>query len=184
MDNKTEKNNTNKNKTLFNAANIDLASIFSQLHVKALEKALEKVKDVTILNSIIEDKDKFAGAGEHILLAANTNGKIDKEQCRAALEEYVSWFSGPDIGKTITIDTIVPMTQPMSDDEIEQNKQQDADIEKVNDKDSEDEEQKNTKIKSNDSLQVKLLPNKLFESTQQEDEEKAKADNEKINAAM
>ena len=181
MDSKTEKNSTSQNKVLFNAASIDLASIFSQLHVKALKKAQEKVKDVTILNSAIENKDKFTGAGEHMLLAANTDGKIDKELCRAALEEYINWFSGPDIGKTITIDTIVPMTQPMSDDEIEQSKQQDTGNEETNDKDTEGKKQNDTETESNESLQVKSLLYRLFESTQQEDEEKAKANNEKIN---
>ncbi len=109
-----KKQEDNKNKTLFNAAQISIDSIFQQMHEKAIEQSKKIAK---VQNSIIDENGKFHGAGSHIIAATSYDKlKLKKTAALQAIQEYVKWFSGPDIVNTISEDKLIALT----DDKVQQ----------------------------------------------------------------
>lgn len=114
------------------------------------------------------------GAGQHIVMATPTSEDLVKEDALKALQTYIQWFSGPDCAEKVTLDTLVPLTQPVSkeDKDAEYKKRRD-DIDTAN-------------AKAKESVQLSPLTAVLFEhkilceTSQQEDEEIAKEAGEKI----
>lgn len=85
---------------------LDRDDIFVQLHLKAIEKV---GKTCDIQNSALEGSGKkleFYGPGKHIIAAFPLDKakgkKIAKADALKGIQQYVQWFSGPDISKTIT----------------------------------------------------------------------------------
>lgn len=93
------------------SCDIQVDRIIALLHVKALEKV---PKDVTIENTAVEGEDensaKFHGAGEHMISArsAKEGESIDRKKAFEAIVAYVSAFLGPDVGKKIKEDSLIP----------------------------------------------------------------------------
>ena len=102
-----KKQEDNKNKTLFNAAQISIDSIFKQMHDIAVEKSKDTAK---VQNSIFDESGKFHGAGSHIIAAMplkDNEDKIESSVALNAIKTYVQWFSGPDIANTINEDDLI-----------------------------------------------------------------------------
>lgn len=180
------------------AATVSLNQVFTLMHEKALKEASSAVGNVEIVNSAVNDKGKFLGAGQHVIIAQPKADDLIKEDCLKAIQTYVQWFSGPDVAKTITLDSLTPLTRPLTDEE------KNKDLKKAQDdkeseakgnptkKDTENkpkkktEKEKNKEQVANESLETYIyqIDNNmfsiLFESTQQQDEEDAKKDGLKI----
>lgn len=184
------------------AATVSLNSVFTLMHEKALKEASSAAGNIEIVNSAVNDKGKFLGAGQHVIIAQPKADDLIKEDCLKAIQTYVQWFSGPDVAKTITLDSLTPLTRPLTDEEknkdlkkAQDDKESEAKGNKVK-KDSEEksegkseeksEKEKNKEQAANESLETYIyqIDNNmfsiLFESTQQQDEEDAKKDGLKI----
>ena len=107
-DSKKEQQDQDKQNTvLFNMCQISLDSIFKQMHDRAIKetKSIAKVQ-----NSIFDESGKFHGAGSHIIVALpNKEQTIDSATALKAIQDYVQWFSGPDIKSKITEDKLIPL---------------------------------------------------------------------------
>ena len=83
--------------------------------MKALEKAKGKAPNFAITNSAVEGDDensaKFFGQGKHIIAAVPKDAKtqVQPKDALAAIQEYVTWFCGPDVGKKITEVSLSPL---------------------------------------------------------------------------
>ncbi len=179
------------------AATVSLNQVFTLMHEKALEKASSAVGNVEIVNSAVNDKGKFLGAGQHVIIAQPKADDLIKEDCLKAIQTYVQWFSGPDVAETITLDSLTPLTRPLTDEEknkdlkkAQDDKETSAKGNKVKNDSEEKPKNKTKKEKNkeqaNESLETYIyqIDNNmfsiLFESTQQQDEEDAKKDGLKI----
>lgn len=179
------------------AATVSLNQVFTLLHEKALKEASSAVGNIEIVNSAVNDKGKFLGAGQHVIIAQPKADDLIKEDCLNAIQTYVQWFSGPDVANTITLDSLTPLTRPLTDEEKNKDLKKAQDDKESEAKgnptknDSEEKPKKKTKKEknkeqANESLETYIyqIDNNmfsiLFESTQQQDEEDAKKDGLKI----
>lgn len=162
---------------------IDLSvpSIIAALHQKAIGSAEKKAKDIRIANSAIESDGKTAklnSAGQHIISVLSTNekdGVVKKQDALVALQEYVTWFVGPDLGKKVTDKVILPLgngeegEQQSSDEdnegETEEEKNADEAASVDNDSPDNEETKDNEEAETiSDSIHVKSFGEFLVEN--------------------
>lgn len=122
------------------ACNFSVKIAVTALHNVALEKA-EAIGDggiYTIQNTAIDGsgKDsKYYGAGSHIIAAIPKEAKgldknkITKSKALACIQEYISWFVGPDLKGSINEKDLIPLEDEDSG-KIEDTSAKKKDIEK------------------------------------------------------
>ena len=186
---------------------LNLNTVFTSMHKKAYEMAIASVKNIEIINSAINNKGQFLGAGQHVIIAQPIESEnLIKTDCLTAIKTYVHWFSGPDVENSITLDSLQPLTRPKTDEEQEASTETKKDEEQeASDETKKDEEKEETsgeneetnndnenkeaatdEQQANESLQTYIyqidnnMLDILFESTQEQDEVDAKNDGLKI----
>ena len=140
---------------------IDVSQIFIELHNIALENS--QLENYVLINSAVigdNSQEKFTGTGKQVIqvILKDSNGVVDKNKCLNILQNYLKFYIN--FKDTLTDNDIFPIYRK----KITNNESVYC---------------RNTKLKNlfGKQTNISFLVNKLFESTQEHDEEIAKQNN-------